>query len=103
MEVLCIGVVRMNGIGKESGNPFDFGTLRYLLPVEPVSKEKFQLQGFGYEVAELELATQALPKFAQVRFPCRLNLETDLVPQRRGIKTVVVGFKPAEAVPARAA
>lgn len=102
MEVLVIGAVRMDGVGKESGNAFDFGKLFYLLPVEPVTKEKFRVQGFGYEVAEMELAVEALPKFAQVRFPARLNLETDVVPQRRGVKTVVVGFA-AEPVAVKAA
>jgi len=102
MKVTVIGVVRMSGIGKESGKPFDFAQLRYLRPVEPVSGPKFSLAGFGYETGDMDLEKEALSKFGQCQFPCSLELEVENVPTRSGLKAVVVGFKPAQPVRAAA-
>lgn len=95
MRVQAIGVKRMSGIGKESGKPFDFSRLTILRPIEVAATEKFQLTGYGYEVSDLDLANDALPQFAQVKFPVNLDLVVDTVPGRSGLRSVVVGIKQA--------
>lgn len=95
MQVQAIGVFRMTGTSKETGNPYDFAQLLYLKPIEPVAKEKLQIRGFGYEVAKCDLSNDALEKFNQVHFPARIELVTDTVPARNGFRTIVVGFTPA--------
>ncbi len=97
MEVVVIGVVRMSGIGKESGLPFDFAQLKYLKPVEPVAKEKFQLRGYGNEVAEADVAISSFERFGQLSYPCRIHLEIETVPGRNGFRSQIVGFKPVQA------
>jgi len=93
MQVMAIGVFRMSGKSKETGNPYDFAQLMYLKPIEPVARETMQLRGFGYETAKCDLANDALEKFNQLPFPARIELETDTVPGRNGFRTIVTGFK----------
>lgn len=93
MQVMAIGVFRMTGKSKDTGNPYDFAQLLYLKPIEPVARESMTLRGFGYEVAKCDLANEALEKFNQVPFPVRIDIETDTVPARNGFRTIVTGFK----------
>lgn len=95
MRVQAIGVKRMSGIGKESGKPFDFSKLTILRPLEAASTEKFQLAGYGFETSDLDLANDAMPQFAQVKFPANLDLVVDTVPARSGLRSLVVGIKQA--------
>ncbi|SMB27284.1 conserved protein of unknown function [Sterolibacterium denitrificans] len=92
MKVKVIGVKRLSGVGKESGKPFDFAQISVLRPVEPATSEKFSLEGYGFEVADLDLATDAVAKFRDVRFPAELDLQVDNVPGRKGLRSVVTGF-----------
>lgn len=93
MQVMAIGVFRMTGKSKDTGNPYDFAQLMYLKPIEPVARESMTLRGFGYEVAKCDLANDALEKFNQVGFPARIEIETDTIPGRSGFRTIVTGFK----------
>lgn len=95
MRVQAIGVKRMSGIGKESGKPFDFSRLTILRQIEVAATDKFQLTGYGYETSDLDLANDAMPQFAQVKFPANLDLVVDTVPGRSGLRSVVVGIKQA--------
>lgn len=95
MRVQAIGVKRMSGVGKESGKPFDFSRLTILRPLEPAATEKFQMSGYGFETSDLDLANEALPHFAQVKFPANLDLVVDTIPGRQGLRSVVVGVKQA--------
>jgi hypothetical protein len=92
MRVHAIGVKRMGGVGKESGRQFDFAQIEILRPLEVVANEKFRLSGYGYETTKLDLANEAMAKFADVRFPAVLDLEVDTQPGRNGLRSVVVGF-----------
>lgn len=96
MDVMVIGVVRMSGKSKETGNPYDFTTLHYLKPVDPVGKESFQLRGYGYEVSKAEVINDAFERFSQLVYPCRVELIVDTVPGRNGFRLMVIGFKPAQ-------
>lgn len=93
MKVQAIGVKRMSGIGKDSGRAFDFSRLSILRPIEVAATEKFQLAGYGFEVSDLDLANEAMPQFAQVKFPCALELIVDTIPGRQGLRSMVVGIK----------
>lgn len=95
MRVQAIGVKRMSGIGKESGKPFDFSRLTILRPMETAATEKFQMSGYGFETSDLDLANDAMPQFAQVKFPANLDLVVDTIPGRQGLRSVVVGLKQA--------
>lgn len=96
MRVKAIGVQRMKGIGKESGKPYDFAQVLYLRKIEPTSSEKFTIQGLGYEVGKLDMATDAMHKFNDVQFPADLDLATENQPGRNGIKVIVTGFTAQE-------
>jgi len=93
MRVKAIGVKRMGGIGKESGRPFDFSQLAILKPLEAVATEKFRLQGYGFEVAEIDVDNDSLHKFAGFPFPCDLDLTVDTQPGRSGLRSVIVDAK----------
>ena len=85
----------MSGVGKDSGKPFDFSRLTILRQIEVAATEKFQLQGYGYEVSDLDLLNDAVPQFAQIKFPCTLDLIVDTVPGRQGLRSMVVGIQKA--------
>ena len=92
MRVKAIGVMRMKGIGKESGNPYDFAQLMYLRPIEVFTKEKLSITGIGYEVAKLDMQIEAMHLFNDIKFPADLDVSLDQIPDRRGVKSVVSGF-----------
>ncbi len=101
MKCHVIGAIRMSGIGKESGKPYDFAQVLFLNPVSVTAGERFSLHGFGFEVGKLDLATDALNQFSEVKFPALLELTIDNVAGRNGLKAVVTGI--ARGVAARAA
>jgi len=100
MRATVIGAFRLSGIGKESGNAFDFGRIVVLRPAEPVATKNFRRVGFGFETSELDLSVDAVQKFESVRFPAVLDLSVDTVPGRQGLRSVVVGFRPVTDVKA---
>lgn len=100
MRANVVGVVRLSGIGKESGKPYDFAQVLYLRPIEVSASEKFTLQGYGFEVGKLDLDIDALPQFAQVKFPAQLDLVVDNVPGRSGLRAVISGINGVKAAAA---
>lgn len=102
MRVQAIGVKRLSGVGKETGRQYDFAQLEILRPMEPVAKKDFRLMGYGWETSKLDLAPDCLEKFRDVRFPATLDLSVDTVPGRNGLRSIVVGFRPASDVKAAA-
>lgn len=102
MRVHAIGVKRLSGIGKESGRQYDFAQLEILRPMEPVAKKEFRLMGYGFETSKLDCAPDCLDKFRDFRFPCVLDLAVETIPGRNGLRSVVVGARPAADVKAAA-
>lgn len=102
MRVQAIGVKRLSGVGKETGRQYDFAQLEILRPMERVAKKDFRLMGYGLETSKLDLALDSLEKFRDVVFPATLDLSVDTVPGRNGLRSVVVGFRPAADVKAAA-
>ncbi len=86
-----LGVKRMSGTAKESGNPFDMGALLVIVPIENVSNAKFSVQGYGYEVGEMVLDPECIKQFEHFKFPCALELEMEMVNYRGKITQLVTG------------
>lgn len=95
MKALVCGVRRMAGIAKSSGNAYDMCNITLLVPVEIVNNAKMQINGAGFSVMEMPLAVESLPAFMNLKFPCQLDLETDVALRAGKPETVVVGVKAA--------
>ena len=103
MKVTLIGVKRMKGIGKDSGNPYDITRAICLAPIENMSGEKMTITGFGFEVAEVSLDPEALPAFGALKFPCQVKLEMEPRPYRGKLEMFVVGFEQLQPAQVKAA
>lgn len=90
MKVTAIGVVRMEG--RKEGRDYDFTNLSYLVDVEIVSRSNFNKTGYGYEVAQAEVAPGVMEKFKDLKWPCHLEIQTDSVSRFGKLQTVVTGF-----------
>lgn len=96
MKLTVLGVKRIEGNAKTTGNPFDMCRLFAMVPIEVTGAgSKVTVHGFGFELAEVNLDPDALPKFKDVRFPAQLELLTDSRPFRGKLETVVTGFAAA--------
>lgn len=91
MKIQVLGVKRMSGTAKESGNPFEMATLLAIVPIENVSGSKFSVQGYGYEVGEMLLEPDCIKQFESFKFPCALELSMELVNYRGKISQIVTG------------
>lgn len=68
IDVIFQAAVHMRGLSKKDRSPFDFSEVRYMTPIENVSRENFQLSGYGAEQQALSLASpELIHKFADVR------------------------------------
>lgn len=91
MKLNVIGVKRIKGTSSKTGNDFDMCRLFALVPITPASG-KTTIEGFGFELAEMELEHSALSSFSRVSFPALLELTTDTRPYMGKLETVVTGF-----------
>ena len=91
MKIQVLGVKRMSGTAKESGNPFEMATLLAIVPIENVSGSKFSVQGYGYEFGEMLLEPDCIKQFESFKFPCALELSMELVNYRGKISQIVTG------------
>lgn len=92
MKVFVAGVRRQNGTAKKTGNAYDMASVLTLTPISAAATSTYNKQGFGFEVAELDLNVSALPSFAHIKFPCELDLVTDMVMRFGRMVPVVVGI-----------
>lgn len=91
MKTQVLGVKRMHGIAKESGNPFDMASIFVIVPIEPTKSEKFSIEGHGYEVGEMPLEPDVIKQFENFKYPCALELTLEPVLYKGKISQVVVG------------
>lgn len=96
MKLNVIGVKRIQGKSSKTGNDFDMCRIFALVPISPLSG-KTNIQGFGFELAEMELDPEALLSFSRVSFPAMLELQTDTRPFMGKLESVVTGFTPVSA------
>lgn len=93
MKSTVIGVTRMQGVGKASKQAYDMARVLVLSEVKPFQKEGLQISGYGFEVAEVSLNPEALGQFAGMRFPCVVDLDTDMETRGGKLQPVVVGIR----------
>lgn len=91
MQVTVLGVRRMQGVGKVSKAPYDMATLLVMQPIRPFSKEGLNISGYGFEPSEVALKAEALEQFAGFKFPCALDVETDMENRGGKLQAVVIG------------
>ena len=91
MKIQVLGVKRMSGTAKESGNPFDMASIFAIVPIEQVSNAKFSVIGYGYEVGEMPVEPSAVKQFENFKFPCALELTMDAVLYKGKITQIVTG------------
>lgn len=92
MQATVIGVSRMSGVGKTSKAAYDMAKVLILSPIKPFSKAELNISGYGFEVAEIPLAVDAVASFAGLRFPCTVDLATDSEVRAGKLQTVCTGI-----------
>lgn len=95
MKMTVVGVQRISGTAKASGNAYDMCNVMGLVPIEVVNNAKMQINGAGMKVMEIPLDPAALPEFMSLKFPSTVELVTDVRPRSGKLETVVVGIAPA--------
>ena len=98
MKIQVLGVKRIKGIAKATGNEFDMCHVYGMVPIEAGGGGKVVVSGFGFEVAEMRLDPECLPEFAKVKLPALLDLKTDMTPFMGKFETIVIGFEVVPAV-----
>lgn len=96
MQLNVLGVKRVKGVAKASGNDFDMYMLIVRVPIEkrePSEKSKLLVDGAGFESADIELAPEALPAFKALdgRYPLDLEILTEQRFHMGQFKTQVIG------------
>ena len=99
MKTTVLGVKRIEGTAKVSGNPFDMCRLFCMVPIEQASG-KTKVSGFGYELGEMELLPESLASFASVKFPAQLDLMVEQKFMFGEFKSFVTGLLAAPVVKA---
>lgn len=105
MKAHVIGVSRINGTSNKSGKlkDYDMGKLLCLQPIEAKAKEDkdagtcFAVSGYGFETMEVDLDTNALIQFKDIKFPAILDLAMDQRPMFGKLATVCVGLSKVSA------
>lgn len=91
MRVHALGVYRMTGTSKKSGNAYDMAKLVIQVPVEVVAMQSMKRVGYGYGAKELDLDVDCLAKFGAFQFPCDLDLEIGSRVSSFGLEAIVTG------------
>jgi hypothetical protein len=96
MKLTVCGVKRIQGNAKATGNPFDMCHVNALVSVAP-SRGKINVDGYGFEQAQMELAPEAIEQFSGMRFPCEVELKIEQRHMFGEFRSVVVGVEGAPA------
>lgn len=91
MKIQVLGVKRMSGTARESGNAFDMGSLLAIVPIENISNSKITVVGYGYETGEMLLDPECIKQFENFKYPCALELTMEIVNYRGKISQIVTG------------
>lgn len=95
MKAVVIGVVRRTGVSDKGS--YDMTQVLILQRAERVSKEKFAMEGVGYQVAELDAQPSALDDARGLKFPVECELTLDHVMARGRLQPVVCSISPVAA------
>lgn len=96
MKMTVLGVKRIEGTAKATGNPFDMCRVHCVVPIE-VSSGKTRVSGYGFEQGEMELDPAALLKFEGLHFPLQLELQVEQRFVYGEFRSIVVGVVAASA------
>lgn len=101
MRVNALGVYRMKGKSKTSGNDYDMAKLVMTKPFEQFANANMVRTGFGLTVAELDMEPDAVNRCATLQFPCEVDLEIGARISDFGkLESIITAVRP---VPAAAA
>jgi len=92
MQAIAIGLSKMAGTSKGTGNQYEMHRLTIIIANKNVSSAKFNKVGLGYEPMDLPVAEVAFPKLQSLIFPCRIDLTMDHEPRGGKVEAVVAGF-----------
>lgn len=93
MKALVLGVKRIKGTARSTGNAFDMTRVIIGTPIVPQDSEKMTVQGYGYEVNEVPMEETALAQFRTLKFPSIVELATDSRPYRGKLELIVTGVQ----------
>lgn len=91
-KMMVVGVKRIQGVAKESKNPFDMCRLYCLVPID-AGAGKVQVSGHGFEVGEMQLEPEAMAQFSALRFPTQVELRIEQRFVFGEFRSVVVGLE----------
>ena len=93
MKLQVCGARIQSGNGKESGKPYEMSRLFTLSPIKPGKVGSMNIEGSGYEVAELEATADVVRALVSVKYP--VMVEVEMTPRTMGGKTsfTVTGIK----------
>jgi len=94
MQVQVIGCMHMQGIGKDSGKPYNMARLYVLSPMTGHVTDSMKRVTSGFEAMEIDVLPEAVPEFLLKQYPCKLDLVTDMVPRGGKFQTVITGTVP---------
>jgi hypothetical protein len=96
MFATVVGVRRVAGTAKASGNKFDLCRVLVLRPLECFANATVNVDAHGFEATELVLDEKALQSFKSLKFPAQVNLTIDARVGRQGLESVVIGHEPVK-------
>jgi hypothetical protein len=97
MKLFCAGVKRGHGIGKESKNAYDMINMLTLAPIQTGKMGGMTVEGFGFEQIEMPIQSPSVVALcANIKFPCVLDVQTELRPYQGEYKTTIVGLVEVE-------
>lgn len=91
MKTQVLGVKRMSGIGRDSGNEYDMASLFVIVPIENVNRDNLKIVGYGYETGELQIQPEAIKQFENFKYPCPLELTLEPILYKGKISQIVTG------------
>lgn len=91
MKMLVINVLRTHGNKKSDGKPYDMHVITVGLPVQNVSQGNYNQEGYGTNVATMELDPSVFQHFKNLKDPVYLDLTIEQVLHFGEIKNMVTG------------
>jgi hypothetical protein len=96
MKAFVIGVKRVAGTSKKTGNDFDMSRVLVGTPIQPVRNDRMTVEGFGYEVNEIPCTDEALGQFRGVKLPGVVDLVSDTRAFRGKLEVIISGVNAVE-------
>ncbi len=95
MRVSALGVYRMKGKSKSSGNDYDMAKLIMTKPFEHFANANMVRSGFGLTTAELDMEPEAVNRCSTIHFPCEVDLEIGVRVSDFGrLESIITGVRP---------